>query len=131
MKIIFKALIPVHKLKFYHGDLKIDNLILKNDDEIDSLKVVDFGFYNFFKSKFEQVSYFMAPEQIVKYHPETEKIDLWACGSLLYFLLSGVPPFYDANGNASKIEELIVKGTYDVRSGIWGQVSYEAKDLIK
>jgi len=49
----------------------------------------------------------------------------------MYFLLSGTPPFYDSNGKTQQIEELIVKGQYDIRSGIWGNISYEAKDLIK
>jgi len=53
MKIVFRALIPVHKLKICHGAIKLENLLIKVPEEIDSLKMTDFGYFNFFKSKFE------------------------------------------------------------------------------
>jgi calcium/calmodulin-dependent protein kinase (CaM kinase) II len=38
---------------------------------------------------------------------------MWACGVILYILLSGYPPFWD--DNQQKLFDIIKRGQYDVR----------------
>ena len=68
----------------------------------------------------------MAPEVFARNY--TEKCDIWACGVILYIILSGIPPF-----NAKNLELLkktIIKGKYSYSNKVWDNVSISAKDLI-
>jgi calcium-dependent protein kinase len=51
----------------------------------------------------------MAPEVFKQSY--TEKCDIWACGVILYIILSGEPPFKGKNIKALK--KTIIKGKYN------------------
>jgi calcium-dependent protein kinase len=71
--------------------------------------------------------YYMSPE-IIKGNYD-EKCDIWACGVILYTLLSGYPPF---NGQSDKdIYNLISQMKYDFDQPVWKNISKHAKELIK
>ena len=58
-----------------------------------------------------------------------EKCDIWACGVILYILLSGYPPF---NGQTDKdIYNMISQMKYDFNQPVWKNISKHAKELIK
>ena len=56
-------------------------------------------------------------------------VDLWACGVILYTLLSGVPPFWHRKQHL--MFRMIMEGQYTLTSSEWDDVSDTAKDLIQ
>lgn len=54
---------------------------------------------------------------------------MWSFGVILYILLGGYPPFYDKNNQA--LFRKILKAQYEFHPAYWGEVSDEAKDLIR
>ena len=55
-------------------------------------------------------------------------VDLWACGVILYTLLSGVPPFWHRKQHL--MFRMIMEGHYTMTGLEWDDVSDTAKDLI-
>ena len=71
--------------------------------------------------------YYISPE-IIKGNYD-EKCDIWACGVILYILLTGNPPF---SGNTDKeVYNLITQIKYDFDKEKWKNISKYARDLIK
>lgn len=98
-KQIIEGLNYLHNLKPYpliHGDLKIDNILVLNS----TIKISDFGlsFYNIdnkYKITSGTVNY-MAPEIFISksvLSSDIEKIDIWACGIILFYMLYKYNPF--------------------------------------
>ena len=56
-------------------------------------------------------------------------VDLWACGVILYTLLSGLPPFWHRKQHL--MFRMIMDGQYTVKGSEWDDVSETAKDLIE
>jgi calcium/calmodulin-dependent protein kinase I len=54
---------------------------------------------------------------------------MWSFGVILYILLGGYPPFYDKNDQL--LYRKIMRGQYQFHEDYWGQVSDDAKDLIR
>ncbi|XP_057867025.2 CBL-interacting serine/threonine-protein kinase 20-like [Cryptomeria japonica] len=98
------ALQYCHKKGVCHRDLKTDNLLIDSNGD---LKVSDFGLCTL-KTKEEMrrkvlqktmcgtLSY-VAPEMFYNGGYDSVKTDIWACGILLYTILTGVLPFENAN----------------------------------
>jgi serine/threonine protein kinase len=66
-------------------------------------KLADFGFAKYLcghssTSTFCGTPAYMAPETI-KDQPQTQAVDWWSCGGVLYFMIKGVPIFTGANPN--------------------------------
>lgn len=69
----------------------------------------------------------MAPEIMKKSY--NNKVDMWACGVMLYTLLSGNPPF---SGNSdTEILDSAFFGYFHFDSDEWKKVSEIVKDLIE
>ena len=109
-----EALSAVHAAGIVHRDLKPENLFLvQREGQPDFVKVLDFGV-----CKFHEVALldgletldgkrrrltatgalvgtpqYMAPEQIEVAGPIDPRADLYAVGAILYFALTGEPPF--------------------------------------
>jgi calcium-dependent protein kinase len=97
MKQILLAMSYMHHKHICHRDIKPENFVLKDDSEDALLKVIDFGIAAKIKpggkllSKVGTIAY-IAPEVIAGQY--NHKVDIWACGVVLYILLTGLPPFY-------------------------------------
>ena len=81
----------MHQIKICHRDLKPENLLL---DENMNIKIVDFGLAVSIKSRVELMStcgtlIYQAPEQIFTNARQSKSIDVFACGFILYEMLTG------------------------------------------
>lgn len=92
---------------------------------------------------------FMAPEVVGTYFGESlkydKRCDMWSMGVIIYIMLCGYPPFYgdcdkkncgwDQGEACSDCQDALFRriqsGQFDFPEEEWGNVSDEAKDLIK
>jgi calcium-dependent protein kinase len=100
--IIYQILLAInyaHSSEIMHRDLKPENVMIEEVDtnEKYTVNVIDFGTVSsiekFLKNnqKIGSVSY-MAPE-VIDTLTFDKKCDLWSCGIMTYYLLSGTTPF--------------------------------------
>jgi serine/threonine protein kinase len=132
---LIKGIQYIHTKNVVHRDLKLENLLLQNKDDITSIKIADFGLakraMNGYMETVCGTPQYVAPEVIkpvpgVVYGPEC---DLWSAGVVLFTILAGYPPFY--NENTPALFRQIRKGAFNFDDPVWDEVSDDAKDLIQ
>lgn len=72
-------------------------------------------------------AHFVAPE-VLSNLPYGKEVDLFACGVIMYWLLSGVLPFDDVN--PTRLADKIKAAEYDFSHSSWNKISLPAKDLV-
>ena len=133
MRQVVSAVNYLHELKIVHRDLKLDNILINYESELDKnqinllkaeIKIVDFGFATHMTSAKLLTSaigspFNMDPRILKKFTSEKnnlqrydEKADIWSLGALCYKMLVGENAFYAQTVQelASKVEE----GTFRV-----------------
>ena len=102
MKQLLSAVAYCHQRGIVHRDIKTENLLIKDANDMKNLqvKVIDFGISCKIQPQEKlRISfgtpYYMAPEVFRQNY--TEKCDIWSCGVILYIILSGIPPFNGKN----------------------------------
>jgi eukaryotic-like serine/threonine-protein kinase len=92
---VLDALEHAHDAGVWHRDIKPANIIMAKNGK---LKVADFGIARIEDAGLTQANVmigtptYMAPEQFLGTKMD-KRVDLYACGVLLYILLTGKPPF--------------------------------------
>lgn len=129
-KIIFRQIVDamreMHSQNIAHRDMKLENILI--DYQTRKVKIIDFGYSVRIEPNQKQLiscgtPSYMAPE-IVKKSPYDLSVDVWACGVILFKLLTGVFPF---RGNSEKdLNKKIVTGKLEYPSF----VNCGAKNLI-
>ncbi|KAJ6295363.1 hypothetical protein OIU78_023394 [Salix suchowensis] len=113
---LISAIDYCHSRGVYHRDLKLENLLL---DEDENLKISDFGL-SALREQFLQdkllhtlcgTPAYVAPEVLRKKGYDGSKADIWSCGVILYVLLAGFLPFQDEN--VMKMYRKIFKAEYE------------------
>nr|XP_014434167.1 hormonally up-regulated neu tumor-associated kinase homolog A-like [Pelodiscus sinensis] len=112
---IMSAVDHLHRHGIVHRDLKIENFLL---DENNNIKIVDFGLSN--TMKFEGLSQellntqcgspaYAAPELLAhkKYGP---KVDVWSIGVSIFAMLTGTLPFIVEPFNIKQLHQKMVNG---------------------
>lgn len=94
---IVSAIDYMHRNCICHRDLKIENIMI---DQNDNIKIIDFGLANFYDNKillstFCGSLYFAAPELLLAKHYMGPEVDVWSLGIVLYVMLCGRVPFDD------------------------------------
>merc|ERR1711920_1017639 len=138
MQQVFHAIRYTHAMDIIHKDLKPENLMLLHKGAIQGncVKVIDYGIAAEWKGRMLKLKSgtpdYEAPELVILREGKSnqgydKEVDVWACGVILYVMLSGNLPFQgkDQLETAQKIKagELHWKG--------FDRVSADAKDLIK
>lgn len=132
-EIIFSAIHYCHKKKVAHRDLKPENLLLTSENDDSDIKLADFGFAKRVSTPKSLTTQCGTPgyvaAEILEGKPYDTQADMWSIGVIVYILLGGYPPFIESNQRT--LFRKIRKGQYEFHEEYWGQVSDDAKDLIR
>ncbi|XP_041660695.1 hormonally up-regulated neu tumor-associated kinase homolog B [Cheilinus undulatus] len=112
---ILSAVDHLHKHGIVHRDLKIENFLL---DEHNNIKIVDFGLSNTLKTESLSLELlntqcgspaYAAPELLAhrKYGP---KVDVWSIGVSMFAMLTGTLPFTVEPFNIKQLHQKMVNG---------------------
>lgn len=131
--ILFDAMKYCHDHKVAHRDLKPENLLLASESDDSNIKIADFGFAKKVKEPNSLTTQcgtpgYVAPE-ILEGKAYDTQADMWSLGVIVYILLGGYPPFIEQNQR--ELFRKIRKGQYEFHEEYWGQVSDDAKNLIR
>ncbi|CAG9316609.1 unnamed protein product [Blepharisma stoltei] len=126
-KEIMQAVCYFHSRNVSHRDIKLENILLTSQLKV---KIIDFGFAILLSDTKKIKAFcgtpsYMAPEIVMKKEYLGQPADIWACGILLYVLLSGEFPFRAAHHGDLYIQ--IQRGFYVMPETI----SEGAKQLIQ
>uniref|UniRef100_A0A7S3L7C7 non-specific serine/threonine protein kinase n=1 Tax=Amphora coffeiformis TaxID=265554 RepID=A0A7S3L7C7_9STRA len=132
-RVLFDAIKYCHSKKVAHRDLKPENLLLQSASNDSKVKIADFGFAKRCPRPMCLTTQcgtpgYVAPE-ILEGVPYDTQSDMWSLGVIVYILLGGYPPFIEQNQR--ELFRKIRKGQFEFHEEYWGQVSQDAKNLIK
>ncbi len=108
---VLSALHAAHRKGIVHRDLKPDNIFIATDPRgREEIKLLDFGVAKIQRPVTREVRLtqtgtimgtpvYMSPEQAGGEKDLTPQIDIWSCGVILYYMISGELPFDGENYN--------------------------------
>ncbi len=88
---VARGLDALHQLGYIHTDVKPNNIIVGEDDEV---KVIDFGqscAIGHVKGRIQGTPDYIAPEQIERGMPLDQRTDVFNFGATLYWAITGQP----------------------------------------
>lgn len=91
---VFQGLAYMHKMGFFHRDMKPENLLMTDD----VVKLADFGLAREIRSRppftdYVSTRWYRAPEVLLRSTNYNSPIDVWACGSIMAELYTFRPLF--------------------------------------
>ena len=125
---IISALNYLHEKGIAHRNLKLDNILLTNNNT--QIKIIDFGLSTFY-SKNSLLSspvgtiIYCPPEMHLSQNYSGELSDIWNAGLILYSMVCGYLPFHDENEDINI--KHIISGFYQIPSFI----SENCAEIIK
>ena len=130
---VLSAIEYLHNNQICHRDIKPENIMLSKENDLSSIKIIDFGlslqnFDALYHSDYCGTFIYMAPEAI-KRKSYYLSVDIWSIGILMYMLLNkGEHPFY-CKGDSK--EEFIKKLKSIKELKCYNKISYMAMNLLK
>ena len=128
---IFSAVVYLHGKQIYHRDIKPENIMLSKENDLNSIKIIDFGlstqnFDKLMNNDYCGTYIYMAPEQIEK-KLYFISVDIWSIGILMFMLLNnGKHPFYVKGINRNDFNKKI----RNCKINFYNKISPMAKHLI-
>ena len=96
---LLRALKYMHGRGVIHADIKLENVLLPEENSIESLRLIDFGLSykklvrdDLLKVTSGTLSY-MAPEMLRETQQYDVQCDMWSMGVLIFILATGQMPF--------------------------------------
>ena len=146
---ILNGLAHLHSRGVVHRDIKLENILLGSKHDMSQVKIIDMGFAKYQAAPCAEAMntvrgtpLYIAPE-VVRPTLQTgtvknkarygTQVDMWSCGVVMYYLLSGYPPFGEAGGCTNMLDlfEDIEKAAYDLSDPVWDEVSTHALTMLK
>ena len=129
---LLDAVAFMHTKGVIHRDLKLENIVLKEKDDYDTVTIVDFGLAKVLRTRQTSAGVdgtvaYVSPEALLQ-GTYGQGVDVWACGIALFVLLSGEWPFEDEDED--ELIELICEANIDYFLFDFSGVSETAKDLL-
>lgn len=132
---IIKGVEYLHDQGIVHCDIKPENILCKSKQRPHNVKLCDFGLANYF-DKYNRNEMtetigtpgYVAPE-VVRREPYGPPVDMWACGVVLYVMLSGRMPFYGRDD--IQCLRRTAAGEYSFPDREWMHVSEDAKSFVR
>jgi len=128
---IFSAVVYLHGKQICHRDIKPENIMLSRENDLNSIKIIDFGlsaqhFDKLINNDYCGTYIYMAPEQIEK-KLYFLSVDIWSIGILMFMLLNnGKHPFYIKGESIKDFNKKI----QNCKINFYNKVSPMAKHLI-
>lgn len=119
-----------------HRDIKPDNIMLNEPNDINSIKLLDFGLSS---DSFENKSFvdncgtliYMAPEQIDNYS-YSKSVDIWSIGIITFMMLfQGKHPFYSHGDDTKTIIHKLKKGNIHYHKNCKNKLTPISTDFIE
>ena len=128
--VIFKRMIEalkfLHSNGIIHGNLRPEYFILPNSSRDDGTMKITGVLRGLFHQD-TPVLEFLAPESLS--NKFTQSSDIWSCGVILYYLLTGTHPFKGTNPEETKA--YIKRATPSFKASLWEGISPYSKILLK
>jgi serine/threonine protein kinase len=126
---VAEAIYWVHKQGIIHRDIKCANVLVT---EIGAVQLCDFGVAGVIETRFDKRSTFigtphwMAPELFEQSKSYGTEVDIWAFGSMVYEIASGLPP------NARAVTDIYQLGNHlkQHTPRLEGNYSVDLKNLV-
>jgi serine/threonine protein kinase len=128
---VLSAVEYLHSMHICHRDIKPENIMMSKENDLASIKIIDFGLsaqhFNYLsQNEYCGTFIYMAPEQIEKklyYY----SVDIWSIGILMYMLLNnGKHPFYHKDDKRKDF----IKKIKLAKLNFINKISYMAKHLM-
>ena len=115
---LLNAVHYLHSHEIVHRDIKPENIMLSENNDLTSLKLIDFGLSALLVNEYQEREYcgtflYMSPEQLEQ-KMYSKAVDLWSIGIIMYMLLNnGKHPFFNKRDRRlsyiEKIKETKIK----------------------
>ena len=127
---IISAVEYCHLKNIVHRDLKIENLLLDSNMNV---KLVDFGFANYFDLKTPLNTFcgsppYAAPEIFIGKKYYGPEVDIWSLGVILYVLVSASLPF--DSENLQRLKNLVLNCKYRIPYFLSSECEHLIKNLL-
>jgi calcium-dependent protein kinase len=131
IKQMASILVYMEENQIQHKDLKLENFLLKDKEDLSNIKVVDFGLskdlsHSNVIQNASGTPFYVAPETLML--KGSIKSDIWSLGVIMYIMLSGKVPF--TGQSSDQILKNVLNQEVDFSHPSFIHVSQEAKDLI-